>query len=157
MAAVLVLDTPDDGRLRPKHVEWPCRNKTCTVSHQVGVSFDLHYDARKHKIKMYVLYVCIHVCMHACMHACMYACMYASLAPVPMHLFMLPVRCSHLLYFDRAVGCRRWDLASSQSLQTNAGMTSPFFWDVTRRSLIDIYRRFAATYLSDLTLEGRAR
>ena len=38
VAAVLVLNTPDDGRLRPKHVEWPCRNKTCTVLHQVGVS-----------------------------------------------------------------------------------------------------------------------
>ena len=45
------LNTPDDGRLRPKHVEWLCRNKTCTVLHQVGVSFDLYYDARKHKIK----------------------------------------------------------------------------------------------------------
>ena len=42
----------DDGRLRPKHVERPCRNKTCTVLHQVGVSFDLYYDARKHKIKI---------------------------------------------------------------------------------------------------------
>ena len=52
MAAVLVLNTPDDGRLRSKHVEWPCRNKTCTVLHQVGVSFDLYYDARKHKIKI---------------------------------------------------------------------------------------------------------
>ena len=52
VAAVLVLNTPDDGRLRPKHVEWPCRNKTCTVLHQVGVSFDLYYDARKHKIKI---------------------------------------------------------------------------------------------------------
>jgi hypothetical protein len=41
VAAVLVLNTPDDGRLRPNHVEWPCRNKTCTVLHQVGVSFDL--------------------------------------------------------------------------------------------------------------------
>ena len=50
MAAVPVLNTPDDGRLRPKHVEWLCRNKTCTVLHQVGVSFDLYYDARKHKI-----------------------------------------------------------------------------------------------------------
>jgi len=49
-----VLNTPDDGRLRPKHVEWPCRNKTCTVLHQVGVSFDLYCDARKHKIKIYV-------------------------------------------------------------------------------------------------------
>ena len=49
--AVLVLNTPDDGRLRPKHVEWLCRNKTCTVLHQVGVSFDLYYNARKHKIK----------------------------------------------------------------------------------------------------------
>jgi hypothetical protein len=39
VAAVLVLNTPDDGRLRPKHVEWPCRNKTCTVLHQVDVSF----------------------------------------------------------------------------------------------------------------------
>ena len=37
VAAVLVLNTPDDGRLRPKHVEWPCRIKTCTVLHQVGV------------------------------------------------------------------------------------------------------------------------
>jgi len=54
VAAVLVLNTPDDGRLRPKHVEWPCRNKTCTVLHQVGVSFDLSYDARKHKIKIYI-------------------------------------------------------------------------------------------------------
>ena len=27
--------------LGPKHVEWLCRNKTCTVLHQVGVSFDL--------------------------------------------------------------------------------------------------------------------
>jgi len=49
---VLVLNTPDDGRLRPKHVQWLCRNKTCTVLHQVGVSFDLYYDARKHKIKI---------------------------------------------------------------------------------------------------------
>ena len=43
--------TPDDGRLRPNHVEWFCINKTCTVLHQVGVSFDLYCDARKHKIK----------------------------------------------------------------------------------------------------------
>ena len=49
---VLVLNTPDDGCLRPKHVEWLCRDKTCTVLHQVGVSFDLYYDARKHKIKI---------------------------------------------------------------------------------------------------------
>ena len=43
MGAVLVLNTPDDGRLRPKHVERPCRNKTCTVLHQVGVSFDVYF------------------------------------------------------------------------------------------------------------------
>jgi hypothetical protein len=53
VAAVLVLNTPDDGRLRPKHVQWLCRNKTCTVLHQVSVSFDLYYDARKYKIKVY--------------------------------------------------------------------------------------------------------
>jgi len=29
------------GAWRPKHVEWLCRNKTCTVLHQVGVLFDL--------------------------------------------------------------------------------------------------------------------
>jgi len=40
------------GAGRPKHVEWLCRNKTCTVLHQVGVLFDLYYDARKHKSKM---------------------------------------------------------------------------------------------------------
>jgi len=43
VAAVLVLNTPDDGRLRPKHVERPCRNKTCTMLHQGGVSFDLYF------------------------------------------------------------------------------------------------------------------
>ena len=41
VAAVLVLNTLDDGRLRPKHLEWPYRNKTYTVLHEVGVSFDL--------------------------------------------------------------------------------------------------------------------
>jgi hypothetical protein len=46
--------------LRPKHVEWPCRNKTCTVLHQVGVSFDLYYDARKHKIKIMEMF-CTHL------------------------------------------------------------------------------------------------
>jgi hypothetical protein len=46
VAAVLVLNTPDDGRLSPKHVDCLCRNKTYTVLHQVGVSFDLYYDAR---------------------------------------------------------------------------------------------------------------
>ena len=50
-AESLYMFPPDDGRLRPKHVEWLCRNKTCTVLHQVSVSFDLYYDARKHKIK----------------------------------------------------------------------------------------------------------
>ena len=40
------------GTWRPKHAEWPCRNKTCTVLHQVGVSFDLYCDSRKHKIKI---------------------------------------------------------------------------------------------------------
>jgi len=32
------------GAWRPKHVEWLCRNKTCTVLHQVGVSFDLPHS-----------------------------------------------------------------------------------------------------------------
>ena len=32
VAAVLVLNTPDDGHLRPRHVEWPCRNKTCSIA-----------------------------------------------------------------------------------------------------------------------------
>ena len=41
-AAVLVLNTLMKGAWRPKHVEWPCRNKTCTVLHQVGVSFVSH-------------------------------------------------------------------------------------------------------------------
>ena len=41
------------GAWRPKHVEWLCRNKTCTVLHQVGVSFDLYYDARKHKMEIF--------------------------------------------------------------------------------------------------------
>ena len=57
VAAVLVSNTPDDGRLRPKHVDWLCKNKTCTVLHQVGVSFDLYYDARKHKIKKSFIYL----------------------------------------------------------------------------------------------------
>ena len=44
------------GAWRPKHVEWLCRNKTCTVLHQVGVLFDLYYDARKHKSKRLLSY-----------------------------------------------------------------------------------------------------
>jgi len=69
-----------------------------------------------------------------------------------------PVHYSYpFLYFDRKVGCRRWDLASSQSLRTNTGITSSLFWDFTRRSLVVIYRRFATTYLSGLTLEGVIR
>jgi hypothetical protein len=44
VAAVLVLNTPDDGRLRPKHVERLSRNKTCTVLHQVGVSLDFELN-----------------------------------------------------------------------------------------------------------------
>jgi len=39
------------GAWHPKHVEWLCRNKTRTVLHQVGVLFNLYYDARKHKGK----------------------------------------------------------------------------------------------------------
>ena len=31
------------GAWRLKHVEWLCRNKTCTVLHQVGVSSDLEF------------------------------------------------------------------------------------------------------------------
>ena len=61
MAAALVLNTPDDGRLHPKHIERLCRNKTCTVLHQVGVSFDLYYDARKHKIKIRSVRWCCHL------------------------------------------------------------------------------------------------
>ena len=45
------------GACRPKHVEWLCRNKTCTALHQVGVSFDLYCDARKHKIKRWVTFI----------------------------------------------------------------------------------------------------
>ena len=62
VASVPVLNTPEDWRLRPKHVEWLCRNKTCTVLHQVGVLFDLYYDARKHKIKICMLYWSKYVC-----------------------------------------------------------------------------------------------
>ena len=58
--SLLGLELNDDGRSRPKHVEWLCRNKTCTVLHQVGVSFDLYYDARKHKIKIYFLVNVLH-------------------------------------------------------------------------------------------------
>ena len=36
VADVPVLNIHDDGRLRPKHVEWLCINKTSTVLHQVG-------------------------------------------------------------------------------------------------------------------------
>ena len=35
------------GAWRPKHVEWLCRNKTCTVLHQVGGFFDLYYDGAR--------------------------------------------------------------------------------------------------------------
>jgi hypothetical protein len=59
VAAVLVLNTPDDGRLRPKHVEWPCGNKTCTVLHQVGVSFD--FALKDVAVFLYCLYFSNHI------------------------------------------------------------------------------------------------
>ena len=46
------------GAWRPKHVEWPCRNKTCTVLHQAGVSFDRH---RTYKCNI-VARSCYHCC-----------------------------------------------------------------------------------------------
>ena len=41
------------GAWRPNHVEWLCRNKTCTVLYQVGVLFGLYWDARKYKSKIF--------------------------------------------------------------------------------------------------------
>jgi len=51
-AVPVFLILPMIGAWRPRHVEWLCRNKTCTVLHQVGVLFDLYYDARKHESKV---------------------------------------------------------------------------------------------------------
>jgi len=42
VAAVPVLILLMMGAWRPKHVEWVCRNKSCTVLHHVGVLFDPH-------------------------------------------------------------------------------------------------------------------
>jgi hypothetical protein len=43
--------TPDDGGLTPETCRVTLQNKTCTVLHQVGVLFDLYYNAWKHKSK----------------------------------------------------------------------------------------------------------
>jgi len=59
-----VLNTPDDGRLGPKHVEWLCRNKTCTVLHQVGVSFDFWPYSRfyvTHTLHFITIYIIRHI------------------------------------------------------------------------------------------------
>ena len=45
------------GTWLPKHVEWLCRNKTCTVLHQVGVSFDLHLTYRTANLQSCILYI----------------------------------------------------------------------------------------------------
>ena len=42
------------GAWRPKHVEWLCRNKTCTVLHQVGVSFDLSLCVLGHVLRCHI-------------------------------------------------------------------------------------------------------
>jgi len=52
---VIVAGKSSHFLIRAGTVEWLCRNKTCTVLYQVGVSFDLYYDARKHKIKILLL------------------------------------------------------------------------------------------------------
>ena len=57
VAAVSVFYTPDDGRIRPKHVEKVCSNKICILLHHVGVLFNIYYDARKHKIKIWRSYI----------------------------------------------------------------------------------------------------
>ena len=54
VAAVPVLNTPDDGRLRPKHVEWLYRNKTRTVLHQVG--FYLTSEILKTALVFYLVF-----------------------------------------------------------------------------------------------------
>jgi hypothetical protein len=41
VAAVLVLNTPDDGRLRPKHVDWPRTIKPAQCCIKLVFSFDL--------------------------------------------------------------------------------------------------------------------
>ena len=46
--------------------------KTCTVLHQVGVSFDLYYDARKHKIKNKGVLCVIHTVEHNCIYVLVY-------------------------------------------------------------------------------------
>ena len=38
------------GAWRPKHVEWLCRNKTCTVLYQVGILFEIVLDCKIFRI-----------------------------------------------------------------------------------------------------------
>ena len=57
VAAVPVLNTPDEGRLRPKHDSAEIKPAQCCIK---LVLFDLYYDARKHKIKKKkVKYICV--------------------------------------------------------------------------------------------------
>ena len=105
MAAVLVLNTPDDGRLRPKHVELLCRNKTCTVLHQVGVSSDSYYDARKHKIK--IPYTCgysfhkifIHSFLPLACAECDDSLPFSGASSIPLCYVLSPATFPHQLFF----------------------------------------------------------
>jgi len=76
VADVPVLNTPDDGRLRPKHVEWLCRNKTCTALHQVGF-----YLTKALSLEFFLQIFCIYgnttlnqhnylICFYGCKRLC---------------------------------------------------------------------------------------
>ena len=55
--------------------------------HQVGVSFDLYYDARKHKIN---IYVCVCLCVFVCVCVCVceiYIYIYIYISRLPTLLF----------------------------------------------------------------------
>ena len=53
MAAVLVLNTPDDRRLRPKHIELLCRNQTpgqCCIKLVFHLTYTMMHGSTKLKL-----------------------------------------------------------------------------------------------------------
>ena len=114
------------GRKRPKHVEWLCRNKTCTVLHQVGVSFELYYDARKYKIKRCGKYITTDIIHLGIVRRCVVAftphLFHARYKATVSHwIWVWKDRRANLVASEkRKASCPCWDSNSDLSIQTVA-------------------------------------
>ena len=129
------------GAWRQKHVEWLCRNKTCTVLHQVGFYLNYYYDERKHKIKIWrcctyarcqttlmtkMCVFCVYVCVCACARA-LFCFLLLFLKKLPLVILCV---CVDMFFYWRIFFCLFIDVAPFQML-----LEKPDIFIFTNRSV----------------------